>query len=404
MIRSLLPLLALGASAPFASNVPQDTAPSRTVQLEALSGKTTTLPLQGFRSVDPREDGGVFVRYSGFMPPRNMWSASDPVGEIEFSSGDIVRGVLDGGSVDVLLVELLGGVRVEFSIDELAVVRFPARIARAGGATPQAADGGDRLYRVAAGGLDPIDGIVHGFERDGVSFESRGNTRKYRWSDVGALFVEALAPEVQPDERPQVVVDMYGSSRLRGALVELDEAGCRIATSGNPSLFLPANVIAEIAVDDGSYRFLSDMQPSDSGPQSPFGDDLGMVYPHRMDQSQAGAPLRSGGRTWTRGVGVHSPSRLTWTLDGGWAELQVAAGIDDEVLSGEHRGSVRFRVHVDGEMKFESGIVRGGDDVLKLPSIDLSGARELVFEVDAATEFHVGDRADWLRPILIRKP
>jgi len=402
MIRSLL-LPLLGAVALSSTSGPQDT-PTRSVHLEALSGKTTTLPLQGFRTTDPREKGGVFVRYSGFQPPRNMWVETDPIGEIELGSGDSIRGMLDGGTEDELRVELLGGVRVEFSIDELAAVRFPSRIANAGGATPHAADGGDRLYRVASGGLDPIDGIVQRFEPTGVAFESRGTTRSYPWSEVGALFIEALASEPARDERVPVVVDLFGSSRLRGALVELDEAGCRLATSGNPSLFLPAELIAEIGVADGSYRFLSDLAPSDLGPQSPYGDDLGMVYPHRMDSSQSGAGLHAGGRVWTRGIGVHAPSRLTWTLDGGWAELRGLAGIDDEVMTTDHRGSVVFRVHVDGEMKFESGIRRGGGELLELPAIDLSGAKELVLEVDVATDFHVGDRADWLRPILIRKP
>ncbi len=67
-------------------------------------------------------------------------------------------------------------------------------------------------------------------------------------------------------------------------------------------------------------------------------------------------------------------------------------------------GSVVFRVLVDGEERWSSAIVRGGDTPLELPPIDLEGAHELALEVDMAEDHYVADRADWLRPLLVRLP
>ena len=65
-------------------------------------------------------------------------------------------------------------------------------------------------------------------------------------------------------------------------------------------------------------------------------------------------------------------------------------------------GTVRFRVHVDGEMRWESPVVSAGDPPLRPPAISLVGARELVLEVDPTEDLFVADRADWLRPLLVK--
>ena len=63
---------------------------------------------------------------------------------------------------------------------------------------------------------------------------------------------------------------------------------------------------------------------------------------------------------------------------------------------------MRFRVLVDGELRYESGEVRVGSPALVVPPVDLVGAKELVLEVDPLDDW-VLDRADWLRPILLKE-
>ena len=250
--------------------------------------------------------------------------------------------------------------------------------------------------------------MLNGFSEEGVEFESSLGARTFPWGEVVGLFIEDLGGELdsdESDERSRVVVDLHGGSRLRGELTGLDRAGCRLTVAGGAELALPAHVVLEVALDDGSFAYLSELAPSDTGPAGPFDDDLGMTYPPRVDRAVVtGRPLTVAGRTWSRGLGVHAPSRLTWELDGGWSQLRTHAGVDDSALEIARTGSVVFRVLVDGEERFASPVRRGGDDALELPTIDLEGARELVLEVGEATDYWVADRADWLRPILVRAP
>ena len=56
---------------------------------------------------------------------------------------------------------------------------------------------------------------------------------------------------------------------------------------------------------------------------------------------------------------------------------------------------MRFRVLVDGQEKFASPILRGGDPPVPV-SVDLTGAKKLELVVDYADRADVLDHADWL--------
>jgi hypothetical protein len=128
-----------------------------------------------------------------------------------------------------------------------------------------------------------------------------------------------------------------------------------------------------------------------------------MRWPHRVDRAVDGGPLTAGGRVRARGLGVHAPSTLAWALDGGYARLVGGAvAIDDQVLRLGARGSVVFRVLVDGEEAWKSPVLRGGDAPLEVPPLALAGARELALVVEEADEMFVADRADWLGMLLVR--
>jgi hypothetical protein len=99
---------------------------------------------------------------------------------------------------------------------------------------------------------------------------------------------------------------------------------------------------------------------------------------------------------------VHAPSRVVYDLGGAWSSLRAEVAVDDSVVPLPARGSVRFRVLADGELRWESEVLHAGDPPRAVPPLDLAGVEELVLEVDPVDELHVGDRADWLRPVLVR--
>ena len=91
-----------------------------------------------------------------------------------------------------------------------------------------------------------------------------------------------------------------------------------------------------------------------------------------------GGQLRCGGRLYLKGLGVHSAARLSYKLDRPWSRFQAEVGIDDSTAG---RGSVGFRIFVDGKLKYASPAVRGGMPPQAV-SVDLAGAKQLDLVVD----------------------
>jgi hypothetical protein len=189
---------------------------------------------------------------------------------------------------------------------------------------------------------------------------------------------------------------------LRGTLERLSAEGCRLGTRNGEHVLVPAAAIALVLVEDGTVACLSSLPSASAPPSLPFGDDLGMRWEARIDRSVTGGPLVASGRTYSRGFGVHAPSRMTWKLDGAWKHLRGFVAVDDEVLRLSSRGSVVFRVLVDGKPLFTSKEMHGGDPPAAITPIELAGAKELELDVDAADGSIVADRADWLEMVLWR--
>jgi len=344
--------------------------------------------------------GAALLRFNGFEAPPALEGSARA--RVDLIGGGRLHAGLIGGEGEELALRLLGGTRLSLSIEEFLSLQLPERFPSTWTEPVEPAPAGDRLYRLRGGGIDRIDGTVEGFSTTGVTLESALGSKDFPWEEVAALFVEPLGEEAPASEGEPVVVDLVDGSRLPAHFRRLAPGGLDLLTRGGAGLRLPLSAVAEILVPASGVRFLSELEPVEAAPTSPFGDDLGMVWPWRRDLCTSGAPLRAGGRVWTRGLGVHAPSRLAYELGGEWRSLRAEVAIDDEVLPLPARGSVRFRVHGDGELLWESPILRGGDPPLAMPALSLEGVQRLELEVDPADEMHAGDRADWLRPILAR--
>ncbi len=379
---------------------------------EAADGTTRELALGTLAIEDPRELGVVLLRFEGVESQAGPVPETTDAAELVLAGGDRIQGRVGGGEGEELFLRLIGEVSLPVNVAEFQSLIFPARIPERRAAPVEAPRELDRLYHRTGSSLDTVDGTVESFSAEGVVFDSnRVGTRTYPWGEIAALFVEVLGPDGEgaAGEGAPVVCDLVDGSRVRGRMQKLSSDGLALVVGANTAVDLPLSTIAEIALDDGSIAFLSDLPVArEEGKGNPFpgaasGDDvIGMLWPHRRDRACTGGPLRAGGRTYRRGLGAHAPSRLTWNLDGTWRELRGKVALDDSVLPERAEGSVVFRIWVDGEKVWESPVMRGGDPPVPFPGIALKGKEELVLQADMATDLHAGDRADWLRMLLVK--
>jgi hypothetical protein len=370
------------------------------VILEAPDGVVVTHDLASPLAA-PLPEGVAFVRYS--VPTALPTTPSGGV-RVELLDGGRVMAKILGGDGDFLDLSILGDARLRVSVDELSSVVIAERIPASWGSRLEPSEEGDRVYRLASRGLERLEGTLEEFTKSGLLFTTRVGSKELPWSEVCALFIEALgdAPETPPSG-DLVVVDLADGGRIHGGLLEIRATEMDLVTRAGRGLRLPRASVAEVFVPDVGALYLSELEPVVLGSEgSPFGDGFGMVWPYRVDRSVTGGPLRCGGQLFTRGIGVHAPSMLQWELDGSWTSLKLGVGVDDEVLKLVNKGSVVFRVLVDGEARFESGVLTAGQGPLSVPAVSLKGATRLSLEVLMASDLHVADRADWLRPVLVK--
>ena len=105
-----------------------------------------------------------------------------------------------------------------------------------------------------------------------------------------------------------------------------------------------------------------------------------------------GNPLRIGGITYARGLGMNAPADVRYALGTGCDTFTAQVGIDDEVSTTS--GSVVFQVW-SGETKlFDSGVRTGADPALPV-RVDMTGRTELRLVVTDAGDGPSSDHADW---------
>ena len=128
---------------------------------------------------------------------------------------------------------------------------------------------------------------------------------------------------------------------------------------------------------------------------------LDTSWPYRLDRSVSGGRLRHAGHVWTKGLGMHSSSRLAVETGGQYQELQAELAIDQRAAAGKCDFSrVRPGAAGNWNMAYESGVVRGGEPLVPM-RVDVRSAERLALIVDFADRADQWDHANWLNARLI---
>ncbi|MBW3598296.1 MAG: NPCBM/NEW2 domain-containing protein [Planctomycetes bacterium] len=175
--------------------------------------------------------------------------------------------------------------------------------------------------------------------------------------------------------------------------------------SGLTTLVLPGGM--RVRTDDEGFRdsaqlvqpiggaavYLSDLEPLGYR-HIPY---LTLSWEYGRDRNVLGGRLRSGARTYLKGLGMHSTSRLAYRLEEKYERFEAELALDD---AAGREGSVIYRIYTAGASGewtpvFESPLVRGGDPPLPI-LVEVSGARAMALIVEYADRGDVQDYANWL--------
>ncbi|HEX4149894.1 MAG TPA: NPCBM/NEW2 domain-containing protein [Pirellulales bacterium] len=250
----------------------------------------------------------------------------------------------------------------------------------------------DRL--ILANG-DQLQGTIVALDERSVQLERGSRAAPVEVARLAALAFNPSLVNDPADSKLHALVGLRDGSRLSIGRMEIAGQEAVLHPSADLALAwkIQADAVVFVQPLRGEAVYLSDL-PVAGYRHVPF---LSTSWPYELDRSAEGAQLRAGGQIYPKGIGMHSASRLTWTLDRPYARFAAEVAIDD---AGAERGSVTFRVYVDREQKLATPIVRSGQQPVPI-SVDLRGAKQLSLVVDFAERGDQQDYADWLNARLV---
>jgi hypothetical protein len=237
--------------------------------------------------------------------------------------------------------------------------------------------------------------------------DTRTGTLKEMKSSAGPLVLNEEGKETRLDPGQLVAIamntELARTLRPRGTYARLVLAnGGRLGvlepTAG--SLALSAKTlfgetmkvgldqVVSMDVRQGKAVYLSDLKPK-AYEHRPF---LGVRWPYEMDRCVAGGGMRLGGSSYDKGIGLHSESRLTFTLNGEYRRFEALVGLDDRSGRG---GRAIVRVLVDGKPKDIGEPEVTSAAAPRLIEVDIAGGKKLTLVVEFGAGGDVCDNVDW---------
>lgn len=247
---------------------------------------------------------------------------------------------------------------------------------------------------------DVSSGELSGWSDGTITMQSAGRKLTLPSSDVRDV---AFNPELLTLPEPKELcwrVSLRDGSRvtLLASKSRIDGATFRAAHVSGVEWSIPLEAILEMRVLRGRAVFLSDLAPIESR-QTPFLPGA-REWPMQRDRSVAGRPLRLGGREFPKGLGMHSRSAATYDLAGKYRAFQAIVGLDDATVG---EGTAACAVEVDGRRVFEQSAVTRQHRPIRLPLIDVRGAKRLTLIVDFGELGDSQDHVNWCDAVLLRQ-
>ena len=391
----------------------------------------------GARSIALYEIGVIHFRSGATASPRR--SVDDVPGPVVcFRSGQLLAGHVTGtaigssvgvdegpvdsarvkvasaGVLDVPL-ELLWGFRLHrhhrtdalFRTDLAAAIRATSETPRAS-VVPQ-----DWVYVVRGRQLLKVGGVFRSLDDRSLSMDYKGKTRRVPRSKVFGVILAPVAtrrvesgyPAVfrltSGDEFPAFLVGMKRSHasgrellvRFRGSRPDARQS-------------VPIELVQQVRFFSDRVTFLSDLAPVRTRENPLVGSTT--AFPWRRDRSTSGDALKLGGKTYRKGLGVHSYSSLEFDIGGRYSTFAATIGLVDRERNAAALADdvpvvagVTFRVFADDKVLFEMdmrGAAKGQSVLLPVTRVE-----RLRLEVDYGKDgVDFGDHAVWAEARVIK--
>ncbi len=245
---------------------------------------------------------------------------------------------------------------------------------------------------------DRLEGTLSRIDRDVVTLQVNKKPVSIERERVAVI---ALNTEFARSPRPRTAygkLTLSNGARLSLAAGQGNGQVWKCKTLFGAALQISVEQVVALQIYQGCALYLSELKPK-AYEYIPY---FGVSWPWEMDVCVTGVPIRLAGSTYDKGIGMHSASRLTFELPGGYSWLEALVGIDQNVTGS---GSAEIEVLTDGKpTALGRGTTLTIHSVPQAIRIPIDGVRELTLVSKFGSRGDVQAHVDWANARLIRRP
>lgn len=331
-------------------------------------------------------------------PTEKLVTKVGRIATIYAQGGDLFNGGLVKGDPDQITIETSWRPELEMPIAQLRGVFFD-------GSKPEVKTKFDQLLakpgdddvvfvQSADGGIAEVTGRVQGLADGRLKVKYEGQERSIRLERVQAI-VMADHPVDKGWKSTFQVYRMSSGDLFSAALTSLEANVVKLRSQWGVEVEVPRSAVVEVTGRNTRMVNLSELTPA-VVEQLPYFD---RKMPFVKDKSWNDRPLKLDGKTYSRGLAVHSRCFLTYDLQGEYATFRAVIGFEEE--AGE-RGRVVCRIVADDKELFAKPDFRAIDKPVVV-QVSVKGARQLRLEVDFGEDEDIGDRVIFANARLFRE-
>ena len=244
------------------------------------------------------------------------------------------------------------------------------------------------------GGIAEVSGRLQGLNDGVIRVLHDGQQKKIRLDRVQAIVLADHAAS-RGWQAPYQTFRMASGDLFSASLMAIEEKSLKLRSPWGPEITVPRETLVEITGRNTRMVNLSELTPV-SEEQVPYFDrKMSFV----KDKSWNDRPLKLDGKTYSRGLAMHSRCILTYELNGQFASFRAIVGFEEEAGT---RGRVVCRVLADDQEVFSKPDFRAVEKPV-IVQVSVKGAKQLRLEVDFGEDEDIGDRVIWANARLFRE-
>ncbi|MBM3982548.1 MAG: hypothetical protein FJ304_20215 [Planctomycetes bacterium] len=240
---------------------------------------------------------------------------------------------------------------------------------------------------------DSARGALTAFTDTGVKFAPDGGAaREVAFKDLAAIGFNPRFARPPKPQGPHARAVLDDGTRLTITAPEVTDGALAAKTAFGVAVEIDLKRLVALDVLGGPATYLSDLKPA-KAETSGF---VGAGWPWAADRTVRGRPLRlltkDGDSVFDKGLGTHPKTVLAYDLGGKYARFEALVGLDADTGK---RGRAAVRVRLDGK-EVDLPALKALSAGAAVPvRVDVTGAKELVLEIDFGPTGDVQADVNW---------